>query len=390
MSKITNHAAYLLKPQAKSLEVREAPYVPPKADEISIRVHALAINPIDHILQTQGTAFAFGWLTYPLVLGSDVAGTIVEVGSSVSGFKVGDRVVGQCLGTDKGRAVNHNAEAGFQEYCILQTNVSSKIPGNVSFEQACVLPLGLSTASCGMFQKDYLNLDLPEPQPIGKKTIRRDQTLIVWGGSTSVGTNAIQLAVASGYDVVTTCSPKNFDFCLSLGASACFDYKSFAVEKEIVEALRGKICCGALAIGTNSALPCVGILASHVNPASTSSGGTFPKKFVSIMSGPEFPEPTESFATIRTISRLLTFGVSLAFKAWRNGVGWKFVFGTTLATNEVGPGIYNNFLCAALESGQFKALPGAMDAGEGLEKVQEAMDILKGGISARKVIVKLV
>lgn len=385
MSKNTNHGAYLLKAQAKSLDVREAPYARLEPNAIRVRVHALAINPIDHILQTHGTSLAFPHLKYPLLLGSDVAGTVVEIGASISDFSIGDRVLGQCLGTDKAHVATQNDESGFQEYCVLQACVSSKIPENLSFEQACVIPLGLSTAAAGLFERDYLHMDLPR----AGKTSPKNQTVLIWGGSTSVGTNAIQLAIASGYDVITTCSPKNYDYCRSLGARHCFDYNSPTIAESVVAALQGKVCVGAMAIGHNSVLTCIDILSKHNSKLEKSSTAKPMQKFVAVISGPELVSPDESFATIRTISRFLVFGVSLIYKSWRHKVGWKFVIGTSPAANEVGPAIYNEFVPQALQSGQFRALPEATVVGHGLDSVQKAMDILKGGVSAKKVVVTL-
>ena len=386
MSNITNHAAFLQKSRAYPLDVREAPYTILEPNAIRVRVHALAINPIDHILQTQGTSFAFQWLKYPLVLGSDIAGTVVEIGKSVRNFSIGDRVLGQCLGNDKAHVDSQNAEAGFQEYSVLQAHMSSTMPETLSFEQACVVPLGLSTAACGLFQQDYLGMELPKPG----KVVPKSRTVLIWGGSTSVGTSAIQLAAASGYEVITTCSPKNYDYCRSLGAKHCFDYNSPTTGQDIVAALQDKVCVGALAIGTNSALACIDILSKHDFKSSKDEVTQSVRKFVSVVSGPELLSPDESLATLRTISRFLTFGVSLIYNSWRHNIGWKFVIGTTPATNELGQAMYNQFLPAALKSGQFRALPEAKVVGHGLEKVQEAMDTLKGGVSARKVVITLV
>jgi NADPH:quinone reductase-like Zn-dependent oxidoreductase len=78
--------------------------------------------------------------------------------------------------------------------------MASEIPDSILFESAVVIPLGCSTAALGLFQDAFLNLQFPtEPpqKPTGKM-------LLIWGGSSSVGSNAIQLAVAAGYEVITT------------------------------------------------------------------------------------------------------------------------------------------------------------------------------------------
>jgi len=63
-----------------------------------------------------------------------------------------------------------------------------------------------------------------------------------------VGCNAIQLAVAAGYEVFTTCSPKNFDLVKELGASQTFDYNSKTVVKDIIHAFQNKTTAGAISV----------------------------------------------------------------------------------------------------------------------------------------------
>lgn len=113
-----------------------------------------------------------------------------------------------------------------------------------------MLPLGISTAAAGLYQKDYLNLPYPEED---KDSL--DRTILIWGGSSSVGSCAIQLAKASGAEVITTASPSNFDYCKKLGASQCFDYHDDDIEDEIVDALKGKTVLGAFhAVGGDGAV----------------------------------------------------------------------------------------------------------------------------------------
>jgi NADPH:quinone reductase-like Zn-dependent oxidoreductase len=152
-----------------------------------------------------------------------VAGEVVEIGSSITRFKVGDRVVGQACAIDQ--AFNDSAKGAFQLYTVLVDHMTSPIPPTMPFEQAAVLPLAISTASCGLFLKDQLALQLPT-EPRAKPT---GKAVLIWGGATSVGCNAIQLAVAAGYEVITTSSPPNFELMKRLGASQVFDYNSKTV-----------------------------------------------------------------------------------------------------------------------------------------------------------------
>jgi NADPH:quinone reductase-like Zn-dependent oxidoreductase len=197
----SNEAAWITATRKIPLEVKPAPYTPPGPNKVVIRIAAVAINPIDWIKQVRGD-LVFPWIKYPFILGSDVAGEVVEIGVNVTRVQIGDRIVGHALGTSEER--NDASESAFQLYVVLEESMTTKIPDSMSYETAVVLPLGLSTAACGLFQDDMLRLDLPRsvrPKPTG-------QTVLIWGGSTSVGLNAIQLAVAAGYEVFTTSSPE--------------------------------------------------------------------------------------------------------------------------------------------------------------------------------------
>lgn len=148
-----NRAAYLVGAKVSPLEVRDAPYTAPGKKEVVIRNRAVAIKPLDWLKQANGDLL-FSWIKYPSVLGSDVAGEVVEIGSDISRFEVGDRVVGHAVGTDEN--INRNAEGGFQTYTVLQENMASPVPSSLSFGDALVLPLGLSTGACGLFERDQL------------------------------------------------------------------------------------------------------------------------------------------------------------------------------------------------------------------------------------------
>lgn len=78
---------------------------------------------------------------------------------------------------------------------------------------------------------------------------------MVWGGGSSVGSCCIQLAVASGAEIITTASPRNFEYCKKLGAKECFDYHDKDVEDQIVKAMKDKTVAGAYhAVGAGDAV----------------------------------------------------------------------------------------------------------------------------------------
>ena len=232
----SNQAAWLTAKGAP-LTIEPAPLLDPKANQILIKNHAVAINPVDWAMQLMGQDL-FPFLKFPCTLGCDVAGEVIAVGSAVTRVKVGDRVLGLASGRGSG---DQEEPAAFQEYSLLADNLFSPIPDSMSFEEASVIPLGLSTSACGMFQKDYLALPHPsvDPKPLGK-------TLLIWSGASSVGCNAIQLGVAAGCDVITTCSPKNYELVKKLGASQAFDYNSDTVVSDILTYLEDKTIAGAV------------------------------------------------------------------------------------------------------------------------------------------------
>ena len=94
-----NHAAWLNAARGQ-LDVSRAPYPALGRDQVVVRNHALAVNPLDWIIQDAGH-LTYRWLKYPAVIGSDVAGEVAAVGRDVTRFKVGDRVLGHGVGTDK-------------------------------------------------------------------------------------------------------------------------------------------------------------------------------------------------------------------------------------------------------------------------------------------------
>ena len=316
------------------------------------------------------------WMPYPFVLGSDVAGEVVEVGAEVTRFRIGDRVVGFAAGSDKTR--NRAAEGAFQDYVVLLAHMTSPIPETMTFKDAAVLPLGLSTAACGLFQKDLLAINAPSATPVSM-----GKTLLVWGGSTSVGSNAIQLAVAAGYDVIATASPRNFDYVKQLGAREAFDYRSKTVVSDIVRALQGREVTGALAIGVGSAAACIDVIGAF-------EGNRFVAMATPPTSFDDVPVGRGRWWRLApAIARMLAGTLALTIKARRRGVKTKMIWGSTLIANEVGPMIFEAFLPSALADARFVAAPPATVVGSGLTAIPAALERQRQGVSASKLVVAL-
>ncbi|RJE18357.1 Alcohol dehydrogenase GroES-like domain protein [Aspergillus sclerotialis] len=284
---------------------------------------------------------------YPWVLGLDAAGTVEEVGEGVTRLRKGQRVISHSLPLKTANIKN----SAFQLYPVISETVTSPIPDSMSFTQAVVLPSVLSTASMGLYHKGYLNLPFPStsPKPTGT-------TILIWGGASSVGATATQLAVASGVKVITTASSKNHEFVKSLGAAGVVDYKSENVVEELVDLLSGEKVVGVFdAVSEDVSLRMIE----------------------------------------RVLGRLGLEGVRVATVLVPNGV-YAFesrrVFAYTIAEEEnkaIADAIWRDFVPEALESGRLKALPEASVVGNGLESIQHGLDVQKRGVSARKVVVSI-
>jgi NADPH:quinone reductase-like Zn-dependent oxidoreductase len=365
-----NRAAWATKKGVR-LEVGPAPYTPAPENHIVIRNQAVALNPVDYLLQDLGSMI-FRWLKFPAILGTDVAGEVVEVGKGVTRFQIGDRVTGMGLGLKQNEQANE--QGAFQEYVVLREDMTAPIPSSTSFEEASVMALGLSTAACGLYQKDYLNLTLPSVNPF-----QTNSYVLIWGGSTSVGSNAIQLARSSGYEVITTCSPRNFALVKGYGASEAFDYNSRTVDKDIVAYLSKKECVGALAIGNGAVEHCLDII--NKLPKAT--------KFVSMISPPVAPTGLNgAWDVISFIAQAAVTMPRVMVKQKVRGIKTNFVYGADLEKNEVGSGVWKHFLGDALAQGKYVTSPEPQIVlKRGLDGIQDGLELLKKGVSAKKVVV---
>lgn len=323
-------------------DIREAPLPKISDDQILVKAHAWALNPADHMVQDIPLPF----ITYPLILGEDVAGTVEQVGSKASSkFKVGDRVVGLALGA----AVSKPEQGAFQEYVVHEASLACKIPDSLSFTNASVFPLCLATAAHGLFSKSYLGLPFPtvDYQSNGK-------SILVWGGSSAVGCNAIQLCKHVGYEVITTCSARNSDLVKSLGASQVFDHNSPTVIDDVAAALDKGTCVGILQA------------AGPAKPAIDVSAKSKQKLFVAT-------------------SNMVMEGDAV------EGVDAKMIFaeGGAVIYHETEPATFGKFLPEALAKGVYQVAPPVeVVKTKGVEGIQEGLDLLKKGVSAKKIVIE--
>ncbi|KAJ5566136.1 hypothetical protein N7535_007774 [Penicillium sp. DV-2018c] len=215
-------AIVITQPQTEGL-VTDRPIPKLRDDYLLIKTVSVGVNPADwkHI----------AYLSPPGVLvGCDYSGIVEEVGKDVKKpFKKGDRVCGFIHGAN---AVQPE-DGAFAEYIVAKGDIQWKIPENMSFQEAATLGVGINTVTQGLYQS--LKLALPT-EPIKDAT-----PILIYGGSTATGTLAIQFAKLSGYKVVTTCSPRNFDLVRGLGADEVYDYNDAGAAAAIRKATGNKL-----------------------------------------------------------------------------------------------------------------------------------------------------
>lgn len=185
------------------LEHREVATPIPNDDQVLIRVVASSLNIYDwHMITgTPHVVRAVAGLTKPKqpIPGADVAGVVVRVGSSVSGFEVGDEVFGD---------IGHGA---FAEYAVGSPNRIARKQESATFEQAAAVALAGITALQGLRDVGHLEAG---------------QRVLINGASGGVGTFAVQIAKALGAEVTAVCSTAKVDMVKSIGADRVIDYKT--------------------------------------------------------------------------------------------------------------------------------------------------------------------
>lgn len=180
----------------------------PSAHDVLIEVHAASVNVLDSKIRSGEFKLILPY-SFPLVLGNDCAGVVIEVGAAVKSFKPGDavyaRVPEQRIGT-------------FAERIAVDQNAVALKPANLSMEQAAAVPLVALTAWQAL-------VDIAR--------LQKGQKVLIHAGSGGVGTIAIQLAKHLGAVVATTTSTANVEWVKALGADVVIDYKQQHFEQEL-------------------------------------------------------------------------------------------------------------------------------------------------------------
>jgi NADPH:quinone reductase len=184
-------------PEVLTLEERPVPQL--RSGEVLVRVHAAGVNRPDCLQRAGGYPPPPG---APDIPGLEIAGEIVatgEPGENMSDIEIGRKVMALVPG------------GGYGEYCAVHHTNILPVPEGLTMEQAAAIPETFFTVWHNVFQRGGL---------------RQGETFLVHGGSSGIGTTAIQLAKAFGAIVLTTAgSPEKCEACMVLGADHAINYR---------------------------------------------------------------------------------------------------------------------------------------------------------------------
>ena len=305
-------------------------------DDVLVEIHAAGLNLLDSKVRDGEFKLILPY-RLPFILGHDVAGTVVRVGSKVDRFKPGDEVY----------ARPRDGRIGtFAEFIAMNEADVALKPRNLSMEEAASIPLVGLTAWQVLVERAGL---------------RKGQKVLIHAGSGGVGTFAIQLAKHLGATVATTTSTVNVELVRGLGADVVIDYKKQDFEK---------------------------VLSGYDVVLNSLDGDTLQKsldvlkpggKLISI-SGPPDPDFAREQGLnwiLRQVLRLLSFGIRRKAKARQ--ISYSFLF-MRANGGELGQ------ITSLIEAGTIRPV---MDRVFPFEATNEAMAYIETGRSKGKVVVKI-
>ena len=188
------------------LQVQHLPVPVAGAGQVLVKVRAAGVNRPDVLQRRGGYPPPKG---APLTLGLEIAGEVVGVGEGCTRFKLGDHVCALVPG------------GGYAEYAAVAEDNTLPIPAGLSMIEAAALPETYFTVWTNVFERGRL---------------QAGETFLVHGGSSGIGTTAIQLAKAFGAKVIATAgSDEKCAYCHALGADHAINYKTMDFVSELNE-----------------------------------------------------------------------------------------------------------------------------------------------------------
>lgn len=193
------------------LQLETLPDPAASGDQVLVRIRAVGVNPVDTYIRSG----IYGLQQFPFTPGYDASGTIEQVGSGISGFKPGDRVM-----------LYRPPGGTYRELIACDVKHLFPLPVSLSFEQGAGLGVPYFTAQIALFDRGRA---------------KPGETVLVHGATGGVGTACVQLAHAAGLTVLGTgSSEKGRSLATSLGAKRVFDHSMPGYLDEILKATGGR------------------------------------------------------------------------------------------------------------------------------------------------------
>jgi hypothetical protein len=258
-------------------------------------------------------------------------------------------------------------DGAFQLYTILSVDKAAQLPPSIAYTDGVVVPMALETAMCFLhfdrrnplpdFLPGIYTPALALPYPSLKDAVKPSagKTIIVYGGSSSVGSMTTQLAAASGLHVISIVGAKNFALSKESGATECIDHKDPSLVDRVVEAVRNS---GGEFVGIIDAISIPDTIRVDLKILEQLDGGHL---------GLTHPHMGEE---------VVPDNVEIGM-VWSGGV------------NQITDPMWRAYVGAALKFGKIKCLPPPTIVGKGLEYIQEALNLSKAGVSATKLVIEL-
>lgn len=184
-------------PGVMKLEEVEQPVI--SRERVLVRTHYSSVNPVDWKIRN-GSLRLISGSRFPMMLGFDISGEVIETGSSVTRFKRGDKVFGM---------LDFRHRGAYAEYACAREGGLDLIPETMDFREAAAIPLAALTAYQALHYKGM---------------IRSDKNILINGASGGVGSFAVQIAKASGAAVTALCGTHTAELVKELGADRVIDY----------------------------------------------------------------------------------------------------------------------------------------------------------------------
>lgn len=241
-------------------------------------------------------------------------------------------------------------------YTTVPANKAALLPDSISFTDGVVVPFALEAAVCALSVKEpgpcmpgVLTPALGLPYPSLEPVASTGRTLVIYGGSSSVGLMTTQIATAAGINVITISGAHNLELSKRCGASKAFDHKDPSLVEKVVAAV--------------GASQFVGVFDAISIPQTYSQSLAILAKLGGGHLACVHPPPADVPGNVKT--------------------------GMIFAVNDIATPIWENFVTPALEAGKLQCLPPPTIVGKGLSYVNEGLERSKSGVSATKLVVEL-